>query len=545
MRNRFIFLLFLICAIPFSTIAQITVTGVVIDSNSKAILPFVNIGIKHKNIGTNSLVDGTFSIQIPAQNENDTLTFSMIGYEESFFSIKTISDSQQKKFQLKPKALELGVVSISTKKLVEKKFGIKNSNSAIHFTDGSTNQNDIFEIAQVIKLDTVLSKITSVNLNITEPRNDSRTFRINFYDFDGHQPTNRIIEKSIVQTHPIKPGWLKFDLTQYGVYLKGNVVVAIEFIPNEKKENPIYYEIKIGGSSNSFVRTSSQGEWTIPPHHYCLFITALVPDNKTKFEQIDSEEKETIPTSILFSEFVKDSFSIFIQLPKDYNKKKAQLFPVIYLLDGNAYFDIVSHLLNEKNLTDAILVGVGYKDFLLMDSLRNRDYTFPKALPEDSFSISGGADKFLAFIELELIPFMDKTYRTDTTDRTLMGHSLGGYFTLYVLEEAINKKQDFFKNYVAASPSLDYCNQYIPKQFQKVTNYQDTIQRILFLSFGGREDSEDGGTGTAGIDNFNLFTELLSENRFKNIKVKSEVYPNFGHMETAIPTFMKALILIK
>jgi predicted alpha/beta superfamily hydrolase len=544
MTYKFPFTLIFIFGICVSSIAQITLTGVVIDSANQTVLPFVNIGIKQKNIGTSSLADGTFSMKIPTQNENDTLTFSMVGYSELNLAIKNIVTTNQKTFQLKIKTTELKSVVVTARKLVEQKFGIKNNGAIIHFTDGSTNQNDIFEIAQLIKLDTIISKITSVYLHINESRNDSGTFRINFYGYDGKRPTERIIEKSIVQTKQIQEGWLKFDLTKYKVYLKGSFVVSIEFIPTNKKSTPIYYEIKLGGSSKSFVRTSSQGDWSVPPHHYRLFITALVSDKKNKPHQDDSEEKESIPTTTLFSESVKDTFSIFINLPKDYQKKKNQNFPVIFLLDANVYFNIVADAMKENN-SNAILVGIGYKDFIMMDSLRNRDYTFPIALAQDSFPISGSADNFLSFIKSDLLPYIDKTYRTDTSNRTLMGHSLGGYFTFYALEQEIISKINSFKNYVAASPSLWYYNNYLIKQFQNISGNDNTNQQTLFLTFGAREDTEDGETGTEGLDNFNSFAILLSNKRFKNIKVKSEVYPSFGHMETAVPTFTKSLQGIK
>jgi len=542
MPFKFFLAFFFISGICVSSIAQTTLRGVVADSENQTALAFVNIGIKHKNIGTSSLANGTFTLKIPTQNENDTLTFSMVGYSELNLPIKNIIATNRKEFQLKIKTTPLKPVVVTESKLVEQKFGIKKTGGLIHITDGSTNQNDIFEIAQLIKFDTTLSKITSVNLHLTESRTDSGTFRINFYGYDGNRPTERIIEKSIVQTKEIKEGWLTFNLAEYNVYLKGKFVVAIEFIPTEKKSNQIYYEVKIGGPSKSFVRASSQGEWSIPPAHYRLFITALVADKKAK--QDDSEELESIPSKTLFSESVKDSFSIFIRLPKDYATKKNKNFAVIYLLDANVYFDIVADAMKENN-SDAILVGIGYKDFILMDSLRDRDYTFPAALPSDSFKVSGGADKFLSFITDELLPYISKTYKTDTGNRTLMGHSLGGYFTLYALEQALLNKNNFFKNYIAPSPSLNYCNNYLVKQFQNIQGNNNLKQLTLFLTYGAREDSEDGGTGTAGIDNFNSFVTLLSESKFAAIKLKSEVYPTFGHMQTAVPTFTKSLQGIK
>ncbi len=200
----FFFSILLVFVICFTSIAQTTLSGVVVDSDSQTALPFVNIGIKQKNIGTNSLTDGTFSINIPTLNENDTLTFSMVGYLELNLPIKNIVATSQKTFQLKIKTTALKSVVVTANKLVEQKFGIKKNGGVIHITDGSTNQNDIFEIAQLIKLDTTLSKITSVNLLISQPRNDSGTFRINFYDYDRCRPSERIIEKSIVRQKKYK-----------------------------------------------------------------------------------------------------------------------------------------------------------------------------------------------------------------------------------------------------------------------------------------------------------------------------------------------------
>lgn len=65
--------------------AQVTVSGVVTASGGQSALPFVNIGIKGKNIGTMSQPEGMFSLVIPASHENDTLTFSMVG---SLFNTK-------------------------------------------------------------------------------------------------------------------------------------------------------------------------------------------------------------------------------------------------------------------------------------------------------------------------------------------------------------------------------------------------------------------------------------------------------------------------
>jgi enterochelin esterase-like enzyme len=58
-----------------------------------------------------------------------------------------------------------------------------------------------------------------------------------------------------------------------------------------------------------------------------------------------------------------------------------------------------------------------------------------------------GADKFLDFITLELIPTVEKGYEVKT--RILFGHSFAGAFTIYSL---LNKPADF-DCYIASSPT--------------------------------------------------------------------------------------------
>ena len=320
--------------------------------------------------------------------------------------------------------------------------------------------------------------------------------------------------------------------------------MTIEFFPVAPKSPPIYYEVKLGGLSKSFVRTSSLGDWKVPVHHYRLFVTALVKTTKGKSTKEDIDEKETLATEKLFSSFVKDSFSVFVNLPNSYGKSKSRRFPTVYLLDANAYFDNISSTIQQLNknhlLPEMILVGIGYKDFLSMDSLRIRDYTFPKASVQDSFPVSGGADKFRHFLENELIPHIDRDYLTDTTERTLLGHSFGGFFTLFVMENDLEENNTVFQKYVAASPSLNYQNGYLIKQYQGLPEMADQKNtRFLYLTTGGLEGGETGSV------TFNLFLKTLSDPKFRHIRIKHEIYPDTDHMETGIPTFERGMQLTR
>lgn len=241
---------------------------------------------------------------------------------------------------------------------------------------------------------------------------------------------------------------------------------------------------------------------------------------------------------MLYSQHVKDSFYLFIQAPKGYKRNPQKRYPVIYVLDGNAYFEqMVAEMQDRK--TEAVLVGIGYRHAGHMDSMRDRDYTFPVASVRDGFARSGGGNKFLQFIDAELLPYIDRTYRTDTASRTLMGHSLGGYFPLYVLLQQLEGRHSLFRHYVAASPSLGYADGYLLRRYPAVNN-KNKAPVSVFITWGEREDTDDG-TGTQGIDEFNLFVQLLSKRQAPALQLKSNIYPGYGHMETAIPSFTEAL----
>ena len=518
--------------------SQTQIHGKVIDSRNQEPLAYVNIGIKEKNIGTVSKEDGSFTINIPSELQHDSLTFSIVGYYEFVLRIHGWDSDKDVIIQLKEKSTQLKELVITGEKSLEKKYGIKRR-GAIHFTDGIFKKDDSFEIGQVINLGSSLTQITSINLHINSSRPDSADFRVNFYKYDADEnlPKERIIEKSILQRHPVKEGWLKFDLPDYNILVKGDVLVALEFIPETGKDvKQIFYEVKIGGSSKSFFRKTSLGQWSRPPHHYCLYVTALTDKNAPN----ETDDEETLPTFTLRSDFSDEPFSLFVRLPRSYSKNLQQAYPVVYLLDGNAYFDAVANsvdnLVRKKKIPkDPIVVGIGYENAYVMDSLRNRDYTFPSALPTDSFKISGDGDKFYNFIRTRIIKKIDSAYRTDKRSRTIMGHSLGGYFVLYALSRNLTDSL-IFNNFVAASPSIYYHDNYLIDEIAAASASGKNIETIyLYLTIGELEVLENQS------NDFKHLSKVLTE---KSINFQTEVYKNLEHMGTAIPTFEDGIQLL-
>lgn len=141
-----------------------------------------------------------------------------------------------------------------------------------------------------------------------------------------------------------------------------------------------------------------------------------------------------------------------VYLPLSYSWDTAKVYPVIYLLDGSMDEDFVhiSGLVQFGSfswvnmLPESIVIGISNID-------RRRDYTFPSTTKEDLEynPTSGKSEKFIRFIEQELIGIVNERYRTND-ERTLIGQSLGGLLAT----EILLKKPDVFDNYIIISPSL-------------------------------------------------------------------------------------------
>ena len=240
-----------------------------------------------------------------------------------------------------------------------------------------------------------------------------------------------------------------------------------------------------------------------------------------------------------FSGVVKDTFFINVQLPKGYSEdpENPDRYPTVFLLDGNFYFPMMASTFRQYELAGllepTIVVGIGYKSFREMDSLRVRDYLYPASLPSDEINAAGGGQLFYDFLINELLPKIDAQYRTDKNNRALLGHSFGGYFVLYSLLNQLNNKTSYFKKFISASPTLWYNNSYLnqlPQQLDKTNE-----QLGIFMSVGQMEDS---------IWSVNPVKNLTNEIRKQNVKglaFESRIYNHLDHMDVAVLSFTKGL----
>jgi predicted alpha/beta superfamily hydrolase len=160
-------------------------------------------------------------------------------------------------------------------------------------------------------------------------------------------------------------------------------------------------------------------------------------------------------TITLRSDVLDEERTLLVYLPESY-EHSTERYPVLYLLDGETRFHhttgTAAALARIGQVPEMIVVGITNTD-------RTRDLTpawVGEEEPGDNWNEnliagSGGADNFLRFLRDELIPYVEKTYRT-APFRLLVGHSFGGLFAVH----ALTSEPDLFDAVLAISPSLHW-----------------------------------------------------------------------------------------
>lgn len=259
-KKHLLIVLVLISNINFSQ--DLILSGSVKGDDNK-VLPYVNIGIKNKNIGTISDDIGNFKFIVTKEHKSDSLSFSYLGYHELSIKIEDILNKDISEFILTEKPSTLDEVTLIYKKSKEKKLGTK---SYVGFVAGYVRVNNdknknILEFAKKITIKKP-SKILDVNINLFHKNVDSARFRINFYSIKDNLPFQRIGAENIIIEQKINNGWNIFDLTKHNLKFKKPIFITLEYIPNDANpQEPFRYSGQLFGTSLS--RSSSLGKWDV------------------------------------------------------------------------------------------------------------------------------------------------------------------------------------------------------------------------------------------------------------------------------------------
>ena len=262
---------------------------------------------------------------------------------------------------------------------------------------------------------------------------------------------------------------------------------------------------------------------------FLLTLVAILSVNVQAQETPKPVDKSIVDTKIA-SAIMGEDRRLIIHLPRNYAEDVEQKYPVMYVLDGTSQdqhtTDKMTVFSDAGLIPKAIVVGLPNTS-----GNRERDQTppFMRRNVDDANSVFGAADKFLSFIEKELIPYIEKNYRT-TGYRTLSGNSRGGLFVLYSLIE----KPDLFQARFCFSVPVWRFDNLMVSRVEKFLSSSARLNSFLFLSVGEKETEQMVG-------GFDKMLETLKKTGGKKIKWASYRTPHAIHQDNVLISTSKGL----
>ena len=237
-----------------------TISGKIIDANDKHELPYINVGIVGKGIGTVSDMDGKFTIQLPDSVSSQTIKFSCIGYKSQSYIVKDlikILNKNSNLILLEPNTFTLSQVVVKPKILKTKVLGNKNNNKSAM---AGFKSNDLgSEMGTIMKLKKAPTYIENVNFNIAKNEIENLKFRVNIYSMKNGKPDSILLKEPIYVNTSIKSGTLSVDMKKYNIWVDTDYLVSLEWI-EDYGPNKLYFCVGLM-DRNSMWRKTSQDTW--------------------------------------------------------------------------------------------------------------------------------------------------------------------------------------------------------------------------------------------------------------------------------------------
>lgn len=234
-------------------------------------------------------------------------------------------------------------------------------------------------------------------------------------------------------------------------------------------------------------------------------------------------ELEGSEVSTLSSRETGREYSIVVRVPSSFDAEPDKRYPVVYLLDAQWNFEllsrIVQNLLFDQAIPEVLVVGITYAgESPNYDSLRRQDF-LPTEAPAYDGKVSGGdADKFLEFVEKRVIPMAESKYRAAPDSRILSGASYGGLFVLYAMFE----RPGLFNGYFAMSPAVTWDDRWIFAPEQAFRGAVGNFEADVWLSVGSAEWPEH-------VAATREFFQLMETNKFPATRLVTRIIEGEGH----------------
>lgn len=250
-------------------------------------------------------------------------------------------------------------------------------------------------------------------------------------------------------------------------------------------------------------------------------------------------------TEVFHSKLMDEDRGLSIYLPASITemRESGRTYPVIYLLDGDAHINSVGSMvqalgprLGSSALPEMIIIGI-HNTNRWRDLSPSHSTKTPFGRTTINLSATGGGEKFMDYIEKELIPHIDSAYPTSPF-RILIGHSLGG---LTVINTLIHRP-NLFSDYLAIDPSLWWNDQLLNKQAAASLDTMKLNNKQLFIATANTvRPGVDTNLVKSDTSRYSLalrsifdFTNILKNHPRSGLQWKNVYYEDDDHMSVPV-----------
>jgi len=249
-----------------------TLSGRIMEAETKKPIPYVNIGIPGKNIGTVSDSLGNFSIAYKDSNIHDTLKVSCIGYESRNLIFADLIKKSNAEIPMNKIIYTLHEVVIKPSSKSKIKV-LGNTSYSKFLSTGSKCSNPGSEIGVLYKNKQTI-RIEKVNLQCVANNNSETLFRINIYNGESGRPTNNLLKEPIILKYRFKKGDNIFDLSDYNIEVLNDFFLSYETISIPNSGFAPQFGASLFGPK-SLWRYTSQANWDKFPGSISFSVTVF------------------------------------------------------------------------------------------------------------------------------------------------------------------------------------------------------------------------------------------------------------------------------
>ncbi len=254
----------LILSSAAATSAQ-AISGRVTDARTGQPLPFVNIGVVGKALGTVSNEQGQYGLGFQEKLAADTVRVSYLGYLPRLLTLRQLQS--QPNLVLSPAAVALAEVRVQGQRRAWRDRALGFAGTSESTTLSLDAKDRGAEVGTVIYVKRKPTKVLRANFNVAYNRAGDVTLRVNLYRLDAKgRPTNeKLLRREVLVHTTTTRGPISVDLTPDNLLLSEDFFLSLEWVSGANTttvHNGLAFSAGIGYADNDiYYRAASQGNW--------------------------------------------------------------------------------------------------------------------------------------------------------------------------------------------------------------------------------------------------------------------------------------------